>query len=312
MNDILTITFNPAIDKSTSITELLPEKKLKCTQPKFEPGGGGINVARAIKRLGGNATALFFSGGYSGQFFNQLLKEEQITILPIDIKGHTRENLIVYDQSSGNQYRFGMPGPFIEKDEWKDLIDELKKTTGFKYIVVSGSLPEGASIDILSQIGKVAAEKDIKFIVDTSGPALAEAIKEKVFLIKPNLNELASLAGMEDIKSENAGITAQELIRTGKCDNIIVSMGPKGALLVTEKEITHFAPPTIKPLSTVGAGDSMVAGIVYSLHQGKEMKESVHFGVACGTAATMNPGTELCHLTDVLSLIEKIAVSENY
>jgi 6-phosphofructokinase 2 len=303
---IVTITLNPCIDKSTSVAALIPEKKLRCAAPKFEPGGGGINVARAIKKLGGNATPIYFAGGYSGKFLQTLLSNEEVKSLVIETKSHTRENLIVVDESSNAQYRFGMPGSEITEPEWKACLHQLEQMKDAKYIVASGSLSPGIPTDIFKKIAGIAKKIDAKLIVDTSGEALQEAVKEGVYLIKPNLNELASLTGKKHLSKEDVIKEARTIILSGGCEVMVVSLGGDGALLVTRDEAVQFIPPSVERRSTVGAGDSMVAGIVFSLQRNKSIKEAVQYGVASGTAATMNAGTELCRLTDVQKLTPQV------
>ena len=298
MNKIITLTLNPAIDKSTIVESLVPEKKLKCSQPKFEPGGGGINVSRAIQRMGGESTAVYMSGGYSGMYFNQLLEAEKINIKPISCKEQTRENLIVFEQSSGKQYRFGMPGPTIAKEEWEQVLDIIKEAVGIEFLVASGSIPTGVAPDIFSRLSQIAHEKNIKFIADTSGEALQHALHEGLFLIKPNLNELSSIVGKQELSIEEVPLVAKKFMESGKCKYMVVSLGASGAMLVTSDECVHMMPPKVNSISTVGAGDSMVAGITFNLSKGKNIHDAVKYGIACGTAATLNPGTELCHKKD--------------
>jgi 6-phosphofructokinase 2 len=298
MSKIVTITFSPCIDKSTSVATLIPEKKMKCATPKLEPGGGGINVARAIKKLGGEAIAIFPSGGYTGKFFNHLMVNENITSVIINAMNETRENIIVLDQSTNNQYRFGIPGTELMTVEWQRCLKAVQEITDVKFIIASGSLPPGVPKDIFAQLAKIAKQMNAKFIVDTSGEALKQAVEEGVYLLKPNISELSTLAFQEKITIDEAINIAREIIQNGKCEVIVISMGEDGAILVT-KDITQIIkPPVVKRKSTVGAGDSMVAGIVYYLFIGKDIIEATKFGVACGTAATMNSGTELCRKSD--------------
>jgi 6-phosphofructokinase 2 len=299
MPKIITITFNPCIDKSTSVGALIPEKKLKCTAPKFEPGGGGINVARAIKKLGGEATAIYPAGGYTGIFFTQLLKKEGIGTIEIATANHTRENLIVLEQSTNQQYRFGMPGQMQSKKEWQQCLEAVEDARDLEFIVASGSLSPGVPADIFGRIAGIAKRKNAKLIVDTSGEALKLAMQKGVYLVKPNLAELASLVGEEEIELENITSSARQIISRDGVEVIVVSMGAAGARLVTKNESVHFLAAPVKRKSTVGAGDSMVAGIVFSLAKNKSLSEAVQYGVACGTAAIMNSGTELCKLEDV-------------
>ena len=302
MAQIVTVTFNPCIDKSTTIPALVSEKKLRCSTPVYEPGGGGINVARAIRKLGGTATAIYPSGGHSGKFFNALLQQEGIQSLVVDISNHTRENLIVMDQSTNQQYRFTMPGPELTEPEWRQCLQLLQQEDNVAYIVASGSLPPGVPVNIFAQIAQIAKTKNAKLIVDTSGPALQQAADEGVFLLKPNLGELSQLAGKAELQHEEIAAAACAIINKGNCEAVVVSLGAAGALLVTKDKSRHVAAPHVKRRSTVGAGDCMVAGIVWSLAKGHNLKEAVCYGVAAGTAATMNPGTGLCKPKDVETL----------
>ena len=299
MGKIVTVTINPCIDKSTVVKAIAPEKKLRCEQPKYEPGGGGINVARAIKKLGGNATAIYPSGGYSGRFLNDLLQREGVPVKIVEVQGHTRENLIVLDASTNAQYRFGMPGAPLAEEEWKACLKAVEEEEDVSFIVASGSLSPGVPTNIFAQIASIAKRKEARLVVDTSGEALKGAVSQGVFLLKPNLAELSSLAGREEINAELGDDVAKEIIGRGQCEVVVVSLGPAGAMLVSQTEIIQATPPAVKKRSTVGAGDSMVAGIVWSLSRGWDLKDALRYGVATGTAATMNNGTELSKLEDV-------------
>jgi 6-phosphofructokinase 2 len=298
MPSIITITFSPCIDKSTSVPALVPEKKLICTTPRLEPGGGGINIARAIKKLGGVATAIFPSGGYTGKYFNHLLEKEDINSVIIETANETRENIIVVDEAANNQYRFGMPGTELTEAEWKKCLQAVEEIKDVEFIIASGSLPPGVPDDIYALLAKIAKGKNAKFIVDTSGAALKHATAEGVYMLKPNLGELSSLAGKKEILPDEVKMIAKDIIANGKCEVMVVSMGAAGAMLVTAEIAEIFTPPAVERKSTVGAGDSMVAGIVFYLAQGKNLLQAVQYGVACGTAATLNAGTELCKKED--------------
>ena len=304
MSKIITITFSPCIDKSTSISSLIPEKKLKCTAPKLEPGGGGINVARALKKLGEDAIAVFPSGGYTGKFFNHLMERENINSKIIQIENETRENIIVLDQSINAQYRFGMPGSVLSEHEWKECLRAVEEINGAAYIIASGSLPPGVPVNIYAMLAEIARGKNAKLIVDTSGEALKEAVQKGIYLLKPNLGELAYLAGVDELKPEDIVRVSREIIEKGMCEVVVISMGMAGATIVTKNFTELIRAPKVNRKSTVGAGDSMVAGIVFFLSRGESLQEAAKFGVACGTAATMNAGTELCKKEDAFHLYE--------
>ncbi|WP_295676516.1 1-phosphofructokinase family hexose kinase [uncultured Mucilaginibacter sp.] len=304
MPSIITITFNPALDKSVTVEALIPEKKLKCTSPIYEPGGGGINVARAIMKLGGSAVACFLAGGDAGKEIGRLLADEQVGTMVTEIDGKTRENLVVFENSVQVQYLFDMPGPKITEEEVSAFLHRIELVKGVKFIVASGSLPDSVPVDVFARIARIAKRKGAKLIVDTSGDALNLALQEGVYLIKPNLRELALLVGEETLEPEHAVDFARELIDSGGSEVIVVSMGALGALMVTKTDVLKITPPELDIKSTVGAGDSLVAGIVLSLEEGKSIEDAVRYGVACGSAATLKPGTQLCSKTDADGIFE--------
>lgn len=259
-------------------------------------------MARAIKKLGGEALAIYPSGGHAGSFLQSLVEQEEIESKVIKIQNHTRENFIVVDRATNQQYRFGMPGPHIEEAEWKQFLQLINAEKDVAFIIVSGSQTPGIPLDIYAQIAALAKRKGAKLIVDTSGEALMQAVNEGVYLIKPNLSELSSLVGKEEINEELVDDIAMQMIMQGKCDAMVVSLGHAGAMLVSMNEVIQMMPPVVKRKSTVGAGDSMVAGMVLQLSEGKSLPDALRYGIACGTAATLNEGTELCRKQDVEKL----------
>jgi 6-phosphofructokinase 2 len=302
---IITLTINPAVDKSTQFAGIVAEQKIRCQKPQFDAGGGGINVSKAIKRLGGESLAIFTSGGHTGLLLEDLIQSESIEYLAIKIKSWTRENFIAVDTTTNAQYRFGMPGDEILKEEIENIF-ELIKTQKADFVVASGSIPKGADEGFYSEIAKIAKQNDSKFVLDSSGDALKMAVDSGVYLLKPNIGELAKLVGVENLEMNDVDDAALELIHKKGCEIVAVSMGPQGALLVT-KDICRLIPaPTVQKKSTVGAGDSMVGGMVWALANYKNPIEAVQLGVACGSAATMNEGTQLFKKTDVDRLLQWI------
>ena len=299
MEKIVTITLNPSIDKSTSVKGIVPEKKLRCAEPKFEPGGGGVNVSRAIKKLGGNSTAFYFAGGYSGKFLTSLLDLEGIDSLVVPIEQATRENMIVVDELNNLQYRFGVPGPKVKPEELEHFFKLLAGMKDVDYVVASGSLPEGVEDDFFSKLADICKLTNARLIVDTSGEPLRKAINEGVFMIKPNLGELSMLNGVEELNDADVVTSARSIINKGGAEVIVVSMGASGASLVTKDEIFYCPSPAVRKKSTVGAGDTMVAGIVLAMSNEYSWQDVLRYGVAAGTATTMNSGTELCKKNDV-------------
>jgi 6-phosphofructokinase 2 len=309
MPTIVTITANPCIDKSTTFSGLKPDKKLRCSNPKFEPGGGGINVSRAIHKLNGKSLAIYPAGGYSGIFLKELLQKDNIDSIVINTKEHTRENFIVVDEATNNQYRFCMPGPVLLENEWQELLHKIEPIKDAEYIVASGSLPRGVPENFFARIAAIAKDKQAKLILDTSGAPLKHALEKGVYLWKPNLGELSSLSECDELNEETALVAAKKIIAKGMAEVIVISLGAAGAMLVTKDICDRYITPVVPRKSTVGAGDSMVAGIVLSLSKGATLSEAVNYGIACGTAATMNIGTELCRPEDVEKLYKSLSVT---
>ncbi|KEO74038.1 1-phosphofructokinase family hexose kinase [Anditalea andensis] len=302
---IVTLTLNPSLDKHTYTERLLPDKKLRCDEPVYEAGGGGINVSRAIKIMGGESLAIYVAGGPAGEQLEKLLREEGIEQYIIKIEQPTRENLTVIEKSTANQYRFGMPGSEVGEAALKECISVIEELPDeVEFLVASGSLPPGVAEDFYAQLAEIANRKGIKYIVDTSGKALEKTADKGVYLLKPNLGELSQLAGKEEISAIEQEAIAQEIISKGKAEILVVSLGPRGAMLATKDQVEYVVPPTIKQKSTVGAGDSMVAGLVLALSRGENLRDVVQRGVAAGTAATMTAGTELCRNEDVETILE--------
>ncbi|MBS1600872.1 MAG: 1-phosphofructokinase family hexose kinase [Bacteroidetes bacterium] len=315
MSSIVTITFNPCIDKYISVTGLISGKKIRCAAAEFWPGGGGINVARAITRLNGDALAIYFAGGYHGGVLNELLKKENVPALPVSIANETRENWMIMDNASGKQYRFIMPGPTISENEFntfKKNVESIKKEVEF--IVISGSAAIGISNNMMMEIGEIAKRKKAKLVVDTSGDALKRALEYGVYMIKPSISELSSLIVAFNLKDGGVAAAASDIVARGYSEVVVVSMGAAGAMLVTKDLVTEINPPPVKVRSTVGAGDSLVAGILYSLVNKKNLTDAVKYGVACGTATTMKSETELFSPDDVdkvYALMREMHVAES-
>lgn len=301
--DIVTLTVNPALDKSTHFKGLVAEQKIRCSEPRFDAGGGGINVSKAISRLGGKSLAVFTSGGPMGKMLEELVAKETIDFQTIPIQTWTRESFVAVDENTNSQYRFGFTGGEITADEEKAVLETVSKSKT-KFLVASGSLNEGLSSDFYQKVAEIAKSSGSKLIVDTSGEALKKVLETGAYLIKPNVGELAKLIGVERLEMEEVKEAAKKIIAQGGAEIVAVSLGPQGAVLVTKDEYEYIPAPNVAKKSTVGAGDSMVGGMVWALSQNKSLKDVIRWGVACGSAATMNEGTQLFKFEDANRLFE--------
>lgn len=308
MKRILTLTINPAIDASCSVETVFPDHKLRSGPVCHEPGGGGVNVSRAIRNLGGESTVLYLAGGPSGQMLGLLLEREGLTHEAISIEDWTRENLTVTERTSGAEYRFVTPGPNLRAEEWEACLAGIGGLDPMPdFVVASGSLPPGVPADFYGRLAKVVSAKRGRFVLDTSGSALAEALRSGgVYLVKPSMRELRGLVGRELIHGKEQEEAAMEIVKDAQVQIVVVSMGAAGALLVTEKGCERIATPIVPIKSKVGAGDSMLAGIVVGLARDMPIHDAVCFGIACGAAAVMMPGTQLCRREDAERLFAEV------
>ena len=303
MSDILTITMNPAVDITTSASTVVPTHKIRCGTPQRHPGGGGINVARVVRRMGGDCSALFPVGGSSGEVLKRLLEEENIPSQYVAIAGQTRECFSVKETSTGREYRFVLPGPQLAPPEWQACLDFVAALQPApRYVVASGSLPPGVPVDFYARLTKLVRSSGGRLVLDTSGPALAAALEEGVYLVKPSLRELRELLG-QPLETQSQWIeAAQDLVNRDKAQIVVLSMGEDGAWLVSASD-TCFAPALpMQVVSAIGAGDSFVGGMVWALWRGLPVRDSFRYGVATASASVLSVGTGLCNPADVIRL----------
>ncbi|MDV7139819.1 1-phosphofructokinase family hexose kinase [Maribacter sp. TH_r10] len=305
MQKTITLTMNPVVDKDTHVAGIVPNKKLRCATPNYYAGGGGINVSRALKKLGGQSLCMYLAGGPPGTHLQQLVTEEHMAQKVIPIEGWTRENLSVTDTNTQLQYRFGVPGPKVKEEELQEVLTYLEETLATDdFMIVSGKLPQDVPPDFYVEISKITDRKNAKFILDTSGTALLPSMRSNIYLMKPNLGELSTIMGITSIASTELETLAKKFLKTFQCKILVVSLGAKGAFWAHKDSFEHIPAPTVLQKSTIGAGDSMVAGMVLYLTLGKPLSEAIKYGVACGTAATLHPGTQLCTKKDADRLFE--------
>lgn len=304
MTGIVTLTLNPTVDLAVSTEQVRPEDKLRCSAPQRDPGGGGVNVARAATRLGADALAVVPVGGPSGQQLRQLLEEEDLALATVDIAGQTRESWTVDEDATDDQYRFVLPGPSLTADEVDACLAAVDEHAE-DLVVASGSLPPNVPEDTWARLVRACADAGRRTIVDSSGDALRAAVEAGAWLIKPNLRELSHLVDRELEDDSQIRGAAQEVLGGGT-EVVVVSMGAGGAMLVTADGVDHVRSPTVPIRSRVGAGDSTVAGMARSLLRGDDLPTAVRWGVAAGAAAVMTEGSELCRAEDTERLFGEL------
>jgi 6-phosphofructokinase 2 len=309
---IVTLTLNPALDLSTTAEVIEPWRKIRCDDPETYPGGGGVNVARVVRELGGVSLAVVALGGHIGSQHADAIRLLGIPLRRVSIRACTRQNFAVTERSTAQQYRFVQGGARLSLKEWdRCLAETVDAATGAACVVASSSVPPGVPIDAFAILADRLADIDVPLIVDTSGPAFLASLRAPIRLIKPSLNELQRAVGRELSATSDAVAAARELISGGECKIMVVSLGAAGALVV-ERDGPSFvvhAPP-VQAIGTSGAGDSMVAAMALELTRGGSLVEAAMLGVAAGTAAVLAAGTALCQRHEVHSLLTRITVTD--
>jgi 6-phosphofructokinase 2 len=302
MKLIVTITLNPAIDGASETEKVQATRKVRTTKERYDPGGGGINVARVLAELGCPALPVYLAGGATGTVFDDLLAARGLAGRRIPIRDHTRISQAIFERSSGLEYRFVPEGPVIAAEEARRLL-KVVEDLDFDYCVASGSLPRGVPSDFYVALTRIVDRKKARLILDTSGAELKAAVAAGgLYLIKPSLGEFESLVGRPLREPSAQEVAAWELVSRGGVEMVAVSLGHEGALLTTRAGVTRLRPPPIEAKSAVGAGDSFVGGMTFALAEGWPPEDAFKLGVAAGSAAVLTPGTELCRREDVWRL----------
>lgn len=304
---VLCLTLNPSVDLATETESVVATHKLRCSETTNDAGGGGINVARVLTRMGGQCTSLCPTGGPSGQWLEARMAQENMDAVFLPIAGQTRVSFTAHEKATGAEYRFVMPGPTLSEVEWQSALDHLRRMPDFPdLLVASGSLPPGVPTDFYARLARLCRERGARLVLDTAGPALAAALKESVYLVKPNLRELSELSGQKLDTSAQWQAAARALVESGQAEVVALTLGHLGALLVTRDGVWSAPPLPIKVASAVGAGDSFVGGMVWALQQHQPLTQAFAWGVAAGSAALLSIGTGLCCKDDAQQLFPQV------
>jgi len=306
---IVTLTLNPAVDVMAEVGEFYPDRKLRCDTVRRDPGGGGINVARAVRTLGGHSIAVYTAGGPTGAMIDAMLEQEGVEHRSIPTREWTRESLTVLERKTHRLYRFVLPGPSLRESEWRECLEMLNSIEPApSVVVVSGSLPPGVPSDFFARVARLAKARGARFIGDASGESLRALAEEGVTLLKPNRHEFEDLVGRLVASDGDLAPLGRDLIAQGRVEALLISLAADGALLICKNGACRLKAPAVTVQSTVGAGDSMVAAVALSLSRNQSFEDAARFGMAAGTAAVLSRGTQLFRREDAEGLLKAIQV----
>ena len=296
---IITLTLNPALDIAAEADEVVPTHKVRMHHEHADPGGGGVNVARALHELGGDVLAIVAAGGATGRVLEEMLDEAGVRRRSVLVKGHTRVSLNVQDRKNGLEYRFVPQGPTLSEAEFHACLAATEQEPG-EWLVASGSLPHGVPDDAYAQVARIAARKGQRFVVDTSGIALTAALEQGgCELVKPSLGELEHLVGRELKDPAEQEREAMALVWRRAARMVALTLGAEGALLATEDGVIRMGAMDEPMHSSVGAGDAFLAALTLALARGSTPADAMAWGTAAGAAAIACAGTARLRRADV-------------
>ncbi len=304
---ILTVTLNPTIDISAAVDRIEPARKLRCDSAYYEPGGGGVNVARVVRELGGEVSAFVVAGGATGRWLSDMLAKADVPAHVYDGGDLTRSSFHITERSSGKLFRFVLPGPTLPASQSEDILAALAtaiKHVQCGYLVVSGSLPPGMPDDLWRRLADLCRAQQIRLVADTSGAALHALVGAGIHIVKPDRPELENLRSRLGWTGQSIEDTARGLIANGTAEIVVVTLGADGALLVSRQLELRQPAPRVDQRSPVGAGDSFVAALVLALAQDRDLSDAFRLGMAAGAAAVITPGTGLACRADVERLYQ--------
>ena len=305
---IITVTLNPAMDKTLTIDNFNIGSVNRVSKLRYDIGGKGINVSKVLKNFGVESTCTGFLGGIWQNTFELELSKKEINNSFVNISQDTRTNTKIVDNQNGTYTDVNEPGPNINKAEMDEFISKFKGIcTSNDIVVLSGGVSPNIPKDIYRKLIKIAKEKGSFIILDAEGELLKEGIKEKPDVIKPNDHELEILLNKALDTEEKIISEARKLIESG-VGSILISRGHKGAMYITSNDSLYCNGLNVPVKSTVGAGDSMVAALVYSKINKFSNQETLRYAVASGTAAVCLEGTEACNLQQIKQFIPKLNI----
>ncbi len=304
---IATLTFNPCLDVSYEFESLVPDQKVRADHTRFDPGGNGVNVGRALKRLGLPATNFCILAGEIGVLVERLLGDQLDNLQAIQMPGETRINCTILEKNPHVQYELDGIGPNVGSEALEQVANNFLQAVQGGFGVLTGSLPAGVPEQIYGDLVRRLREREARAVVDTKGPILDHALSHHPFLIKPNRYELETLCGRQLPSISEAAKEGRRLQQQG-VTYVCVSLGGEGAILAEPENTYHATAPQVQVRSTVGAGDALVGGLVAAFAQGKDPADALRLGVCCGSGTAEKPGTGLFTCEDIQRLTDRTEI----
>jgi 1-phosphofructokinase family hexose kinase len=306
---IATITLNPALDRSVYVGNLQPNDANRVVKTETDAGGKGINASRVLKELGSGTIALGFLGGQTGRYIEHVLRNEGVETDFVRLDSETRTNICIQESSGNPPTVLDEPGPTLTRYELDELFAKVRRVASKSAMVAfGGSLPPGSPDDVYKTLVEIVASEGAKAILDSDGEPMRLGLQASPFMIKPNRDEVRRLVGV-DIKSTDDAVRSAKLLAENGVKLVVISLGSQGAVALYEGDAIHAVPPEVKTVSTIGSGDSMVAGIAHIISGGGTLEDALRWGTAAGAATAMTDGTGICKRHQIARLLAKVEIN---
>ena len=307
---IYTVTLNPALDKELLVHALELDTVLRSQEVRIDYGGKGFNVSRMISALGGSSVALAFAGGHNGEILRSGLDSLGIDTDFVWVAEETRTNVSIVTATGGHYIKVNEQGPTIPPTAYVSLVDKVKALTQpDDWWVLAGSLPPGVPAAVYADLTAKIQGAGAYVVLDTSGAALGHGCSTRPFLVKPNDVEIQQLTGLP-VKSTTEIAAAAHSLQQSGIANVVVSLGKDGALLINENGLWRAESPRVEERNPIGAGDSLVGGLVWGLSEGLDVPEALRWGIACGAATASLSGTAVGSVRCVEKLLPQVPITE--
>ncbi len=305
---ITTLTLNPAVDVSYQVQQLVSGDKILSNQTSYSPGGNGVNISRTLKRLGKDSHACCVFAGESGNLIRRLLQGDEVYPVSIQVAGETRMNCTILQRRPPDEFKVSGVGPRLNKSQVKEISKIFLKLAGKGYGVLSGSLADGVPADTYARLARKLRKQGSRAVIDARASVLKATLESGPFLIKPNKYELEGMSGRSLSTLETIAEAARKIQQAG-ADNVCVSLGSEGALLVNAENSYFASAPKVRVRCTVGAGDAMLAGLLAAFSENKSAEETLRLGMACATSSITTSGALLLNPKELPRFGKLIEVS---
>ncbi len=305
-----TITLNPSIDMHWIVDDFVKDDTNRAREVIETPGGKGINVSKVVRELGGKTHAYAILGGLAGERLKELAVPLDFPLSSVPIRGVTRINTLISDLKDKTQSRISAPGPAVSAGELRKFVHLLCKARPQPdWWVFGGSLPSGMAPTVYRELIEALQRTGASCVLDADNKPLKEGMRAKPFMIKPNEFEMQRLCGMKLRTLKEYAREAAKFVKSG-IQVVVVSLGPKGALFVNQSQALHILPPDVEVRSQLGAGDSLIGGLLRGFQSRLPFVDAAKLGVAASVSTVMREAPRLCRRSDIPHLLKRLRVQE--